>query len=400
MSIFFLNAAPAPALNSLWECVQAPQVSFDALSPIVADLWEQTGTPEALGMDPQECRQIQGALQALNQEAARLSDASGRIQTMNLQPSLQSLASSWPVRFRAPKGHLASGGCSSVRLGYDTDVGEMVTIKAAERAEGVPVSLAVIECLLSQEHWLLEMLQRDRPGAGPRVFRLERIEGKLCMVMEYLHGTELSQLHGSALIHGLKGDADLDRLLDLCRQAVAQVAALHEQGIVHCDVKPENFMYHQQRLRIFDLGIALFEGEKHLSPTGTPVYMAPEVWPHETPAEFSRDVFALGVTLYWLMTGVSPFEADSPGEIARKVMLSDPEPPSEVLLRSRPDLRDELSPTSLANLRAFDRIVMKAFSKVRESRYQNANEMLADLQSRLQVEPLPQEAALFLQDAV
>jgi serine/threonine-protein kinase len=167
---------------------------------------------------------------------------------------------------------------------------------------------------------------------------------------------------------------------------VGELADLHEQGIVHCDVKPENFKYTEltrtrsRCARVFDLGIACREGERHPFIMGTPDYMSPESWNPQNANGFGRDVFALGVTLYWLLTGKLPFEGETPEATARNAMTVTPEPPSEVLLRERPDLIDAFSMNDIGKLEMLDQIIMRALNRDEGVRFYDAGEMLAELE--------------------
>lgn len=203
------------------------------------------------------------------------------------------------------------------------------------------------------------------------------MQGKACMVMQLLQGKDLFSARDE-FHHGLENDADLARLIGTCTEVVRSVAALHAQGIVHCDVKPENFMYRDGRVQAFDFGIAMRNRETRAMIVGTPDYMSPESFLPGLPATFQRDVFALGATMYWMLTGHTPYESGSIQETVKKLIDPNfaPEPPSAVLLRNRPDLAERLSPDLL---QALDAIVMQAISREESARYPTGAFMLVEL---------------------
>lgn len=386
MNPLFLNSAAAiPGLTSLLRTVEAPQVSLAALQPVISELRSNLGAPGALGMDLTEQAHVRSAFARLDQEVSRYAGTSGTISRTILQPSVEALVNSLPARFHGRGAQpveisqdyqyvepLAEGGCSKTFIAYDHHSGGMVTIKVAEGTEGVSTQ-AFMDCLLRQEFGFLQGLE---DGTGPRPLRLGQWQGKLCMVMEHLPGMDLGDLRHD-LIHRLKSDTGVQEVLEIGRNAVGQVAALHRQEVVHCDVKMENFMCFGGRVRIFDFGLGLFRGERHNYVSGSPEYMPPESWKDGSPAGFGRDVFALGVLLYELLAGRGPFQAGSPSEtrelIRNPLFHMQLEPPSQALLR-RPDLN--LSPASVSLLSELDSIIMRALNFDEELRFADAGEML------------------------
>jgi serine/threonine protein kinase len=158
-----------------------------------------------------------------------------------------------------------------------------------------------------QEFELLQALHH--PGL-PSVHDQGEIKGRTCFVMDYLAGDPLHLVrknHPHLNWPGL--------LVDL----VGIVAYLHEQGIVHADVKLENAIYHSGgRLGLVDFGnarryqgqgvLARWFGRKAQPTFGTPTYLAPELLRGAEPT-FASDVYALGVCAFILLSGEPPFEA-------------------------------------------------------------------------------------------
>jgi serine/threonine protein phosphatase PrpC len=153
---------------------------------------------------------------------------------------------------------------------------------------------------------------------------------------------------------------------------------LHRLGVIHRDIKPGNLhLGDDGQLRVLDLGAAVSgnePAEQRSLHAGTPSYMNPELWDDE-PVDARTDLFALGVTLYQLLTGHLPFGDVEPYQKAR--FRRDPKPPS----RLRPEVPIWL-----------DHVVLKAVSLDPKARFETAEEMVLALQ-RGASRPLPSQGA-------
>ena len=169
------------------------------------------------------------------------------------------------------------------------------------------------------------------------IFDVGRAGGRLYLVMELVHGTNLR-----TLLNG--GELNASQCLDLVSQMCAALQVAHEHGVVHRDIKPENVLVDSRgRVKIVDFGLAKVAaqpGAPRLTMTGqsmgTPQYMAPEQIEHPLDVDHRADLYSLGVVIYELFTGELPlgrFDPPShkPGvdsrldEVVHRALEKDPE---------------------------------------------------------------------------
>ncbi len=200
------------------------------------------------------------------------------------------------------------------------------------------------------------------------VFDFGTQDGEDFLVMELVGGESLSdRLAGRSLAE--------KEALRIGAQLAEGLAAAHEQGVVHRDLKPGNLrLTADGRLKILDFGLAKLLGPvsvaaatESLSQThavvGTLPYMAPEQLRGE-PLDARADLYAAGVVLYELATGRRPFQETLSTALTDAVLHKPAPPPG----RLRPDLSADL-----------ERIILKCLEKDSENRYQSAKELLVDL---------------------
>ncbi len=232
---------------------------------------------------------------------------------------------------------IGGGGGGVVWRALDTRLGREVAVKLLpERLSADTEALARLE----REARLIAAL--DHPGIVT-LFSVEADGPTRFLTMELVRGETLDRLIP-------EGGLPLGRLLDLAVPLVDAVAAAHERGITHRDLKPRNVMITPEgRPKVLDFGLAHF-GPRPLAPAddslatltqshpgrlvGTLPYMSPEQI-RGGAADPRSDVFSLGIMLYEMATGRRPFASDEPAELIASI-LRDPAPPPEALRAEMP----------------------------------------------------------------
>ncbi|MFD4502335.1 serine/threonine-protein kinase [Streptomyces sp. NPDC058457] len=155
-------------------------------------------------------------------------------------------------------------------------------------------------------------------------------EGRLFLVMELVEGDSLHRVLAQA------GSLPAEEVARIAAQAAAGLADAHEQGIVHRDIKPGNLLLDAVgSVKIGDFGIARFMDDPGGALTatgqivGTSLYIAPERALGK-PAGPPSDVYSLGCVLYQLLTGRTPFNADSPIAVLHHHLDTPPVPPRQL----------------------------------------------------------------------
>jgi len=194
-------------------------------------------------------------------------------------------------------------------------------------------------------------------------------DGLVYIAMEFLDGKDLGEMVRIA------GAMDWPSARGIVMQICRALRAAHDKGIVHRDMKPENIFLIQREgqphfVKILDFGIAKVMGLDPNGPRltrtgmifGTPEYMAPEQAEGKD-TDHRADIYAVGCIIYHLITGQTPFVAESFMTMLTKHLMEDPVPPSV----RRPDL--VVTPE-------MDALVLKALEKDRDKRWQSMAELL------------------------
>ena len=159
------------------------------------------------------------------------------------------------------------------------------------------------------------------------------------------HFIEMEFINGQSLAQHVKSIGKLDALgaTRFMRQISSALASAHSVGLIHCDVKPDNVMLTaDKQAKLGDFGLArVFGGAtKNRRTVGTPYYMAPELFAGKE-ASVASDVYALGVTYYYLLAGRVPLAARTMNELQNK-LLFDETPTVEKLVPGTPKALVEL----------------------------------------------------------
>ena len=268
---------------------------------------------------------------------------------------------------------IGRGGMGVVLKGFDRELKRCVAVK-------------VLAPHLAQSSVARKRFTREAQAAGavvhPNVLAIHQVQpsGRLPFLVTPL-------IAGESLAQRLKtqGPLELKETLRIGMQAAAGLAAAHEQGLVHRDVKPANILLENgvERAVLTDFGLARAADDASITRwgiiAGTPQYMSPEQAQGE-PLDGRSDLFSLGCVLYEMATGVSPFRAESTVATLRR-LIDDPPP-------AMASLNPELPPW-------FTAIIDRLLEKDRSRRFGSAKEVsellegcLAHLQQPTGV-PLP-----------
>ncbi len=246
---------------------------------------------------------------------------------------------------------VGKGGMGTVWRGWDRKLARYVAIKFLIADEAADVLRFEREAQLAAG--------LHHPNIAP-IYEFGEHEGKHYLAMEYVDGQSLD-----------KEKLPERELVKVLQQVALAVDYAHQSGVIHRDLKPHNVMLTSKGWPfVMDFGLAKqVEGGSDLSVSGmivgTPTYMPPEQARGDTSKIDRRsDVYSLGATMYFLLTGEAPFKAQTPMEVLMQVIHADPAEPRKI----EPRIAQEL-----------EVITMKAMDKDPVRRYQTAAELAEDL---------------------
>lgn len=245
---------------------------------------------------------------------------------------------------------IGRGSNGIVYKAWQSDVGRYVAIKILQATD-----LEQISRFIREAHLAAAL-------NSPHIVRIHeagRTNGRHFIAMDLIDGVTLD-----------RAAVDLPHALRVIRDAARALHHAHRLGVVHRDVKPQNLMIDREgRVVLMDFGLArpVVPGGT-LSMTGTilgsPQYMSPEQACGEVRVDRRTDIWGLGGTLYFLVTGVPPFDGPNAIDVIRKVLEDEVRPPRTIA----PKL-----PV------AVETVILKAMQRERERRYPSALEMADDL---------------------
>ena len=264
--------------------------------------------------------------------------------------------------------HIASGGMGEVYLAEDQKLHRNVALK-------------ILPEHMSLDKERLRRFQREAKAVSAlnhpnilTIFEFDDDNGTHLFVSEYVAGNTLRQTLRQTRL-------SVREALDIATQTLSALQAAHAAGVIHRDIKPENIMIRDDGyVKVLDFGLAKLtkplpgDEEPMLRDAflstpglimGTSGYVSPEQ-ARSGPVDARSDVFSMGVVLFEMLTGASPFAAESRADMMAAIVQIDPRPPGEV--------NDDVPPE-------LDRIVLRMLEKSRSDRYQSAAEVLNDLKS-------------------
>lgn len=233
-------------------------------------------------------------------------------------------------------GHIGSGGMSSVYLAEHTKMHDLRAIKVLPQSK------------LGKSSYLARFQQEAKAIASlnhPNIVRAHDIDNQgdtHYIVMEYVDGDDLQTIVKD------HGPLPFGKVADYIAQSARGLQHAHDIGLIHRDVKPANVLINSKgRVKLLDLGLALFAEDEDASLTmdfndkvlGTADYLAPEQALNSHNVDHRADLYGLGCTMYFLLTGKPPFPD---GTIAQRIAKHQKEMPTEIK-KIRPDCPGELA---------------------------------------------------------
>ena len=248
---------------------------------------------------------------------------------------------------------LGKGGMAEVWKAFQPGIDRFVAIKLMHKH-------------LADEADFVERFRREAKAVGQlqhnnimRVIDFDVEGDEHYMVMDYIQGGTLAeylQQHGTL---------PPEEALQIAVQLADALAYAHERGMVHRDIKPANVMFMDDNAScpvLTDFGIARLLSNQTMTMTGamvgTPAYMSPEAIRGEKVDE-RADIYSLGVMLYEMVVGRTPYTADTPYGMILKQMNEPLIPPRSI----KPDVPEQV-----------EQLILKAVLKDVETRYQSASE--------------------------
>lgn len=255
---------------------------------------------------------------------------------------------------------LGQGGMGMVYLAHHMSLDKKVAVKILPRS------------LAERSPEYIERFRREAIAAGKlehqnivQVYDVNQAGDYYYIIMQYVEGRDLRNIVKK------NGKLPLEKALDYTLQIARGLSAAHKEGIIHRDIKPENVLVNKENVaKIADFGLAgLQDSEltREGQAMGSPYYMSPEQCTGSA-LDIRTDIYALGVTLYFLLTGTHPFTGQTPVEIMHKHSSAD-----------IPNVSKMVSDVPESAALVIRRMLMKN----RDDRYTDPDELVADLEALL-----------------
>jgi serine/threonine-protein kinase len=256
---------------------------------------------------------------------------------------------------------IGRGGMATIYRGRDLRTDHIVAIK-------------ILREVFSTDPKFVTRFQREAKAASSlqhpnivQVYDYGHSEGNYFIVMEYIEGTDLRRYLRS------RGMLAVDRAVIIAHDIALGLGAAHRRSIVHRDVKPQNILVGRDgSIKLTDFGIASVYkdiNDERLTTTGmtlgTVQYYAPEQAQGEI-VNPAADVYALGIVMYEMLAGRTPFDGDTPVAVAMQHIQDVPVPPSQ--------FNPNIPP-------ALEGIIMRCLEKIPEMRYRDGNSLARAIES-------------------
>jgi serine/threonine protein kinase len=261
------------------------------------------------------------------------------------------------------EAHVAESGMASI-------------YRATDLRDGRQVALKIPHAAVEADPNLFDRFKREEEiGATldhPNVMRTFPApdRSRVYMVMEWVPGRLLRRILAE------EGKLSQERAIAIALKVLDALEYIHEHGVVHRDLKPENLMVDEHdQVKLIDFGIASKAGSRRLTYTGfsqalgTPDYISPEQVKGKRGDQRS-DIYAMGVILYEMLSGKTPFSGPSPLAVMNDRLINHPLPPRE----ANPEISLQLQEA-----------LYRALERDPRNRYATAREFAGDLRNLDQV---------------
>src|SRR5947209_8650212 len=255
---------------------------------------------------------------------------------------------------------IGRGGMATIYRGRDMRMDRTVAIK-------------VLREVYSTDSKFVKRFQQEAKAASSlqhpnivQVYDYGQTDGNYFIVMEYINGTDLRRYLRS------RGVLAVDRAIIIAHDVALGLGAAHRRGIVHRDVKPQNILVGKDgSIKLTDFGIASVYKDinaERLTTTGmtlgTVQYYAPEQAPGEI-VQPAADVYALGIVMYEMLAGRTPFDGETPVAVAMQHIQDSPTPPSVYNPKIPP---------------ALEQIILRCLEKAPEMRFRDGSALARALE--------------------